>query len=325
MALTSRSEQVVPGAPLPKEPAQTSGRWSDLSRIGAIVRAENQHARRWSSNPWTQHLLRDGKAWLELTVANVEAAWQAQNRNISPDLFFSYSVLTHRWVSHHRALTTLMSDGRYGETTAVSRMLFEVTDVINFLSIQPDEASAWRQHFGKAPDNEYLNFKGRDYDFSSTRVRRAVEEAGFPRLTPNTVKHMNSAVHPSVWGAYSYGTRFPQTEGEYGLSFTPVFDFIIAFQNGLLINDTLPHPTLAFLRMCKSAGAPKSLWRRLSSRSETLLESWHETRDIGQRLVTSHGEMEERLRNGEPWVEIQRDFGQRLGISEGPADIPETR
>lgn len=289
-----------------------SGRWSDQRRIRAVRESELAHMGQWGQSIWTLHLIRDADDWLELVIASVESASDLMDRNLASDLFYSYSVLAHRWTSHHRALQTLIGLGRFGETTALTRMLIELTDIITFLSLHPDEASEWRDRHAREPGKRSRSFNDEELDFSMSRVRKALKDAGFPTIAKLDRKHMNSAVHASIWGSAAYAQRDPMNPGHLNLTFTPSFDHRTAFIHGLFVNETLPRPSDAFIRMCETVRAPKSAWRKLEARHDELLANWEATKFMGRNMTEINDEVEERLRRGESFDQITKDIDQRL-------------
>ena len=131
-----------------------------------------------SMSKTTAYQLAHRRPWLDLTMKAVAAAEDAIARNIAPDVFRVLTILSTRWVSHHQALLALLMTGHYGEATALNRMTVEVTDLIAYFSVCPDDAERWRKAFQRQPSQDDVPFKRGRTDFSPSNVRRKLEEAG---------------------------------------------------------------------------------------------------------------------------------------------------
>ena len=109
-----------------------------------IGQQEVAHMTRWPQVKWLQHQLALRNQWLNLTIKAVVLAEEAATRNPNQDLFKVFTLLGTRWISHHRAIFSLVVPGLYGEATALSRMLLEHTDLLKYFSYYPEEAQEWR-------------------------------------------------------------------------------------------------------------------------------------------------------------------------------------
>jgi hypothetical protein len=286
--------------------------------VSAIYDAEAAHMQQWAMSPWVLHLIRDNDAWLNLTIEASEAASELGHRTPHEDLFWSFGFLTHRWVSHHRAIFALLSTGRYGEVAALSRMLFEVTDTLGFLSICPDEAPAWRKYTGAARSTD----KKAAARFSQHRIREEVAKANLPVLSKESRESLNAAVHAGVHGARAYGLSPVGHPEVVGLFFTPQFDQVRAFQFGLFANETLPGPVDSFVRICEKVRAQKSVWRPIRGGYDSLFPTWQGTRWIGERFQQLHAEIERRVQNGEEIGVVIDDIQVRFRTAEKQGKRP---
>ena len=105
---------------------------------------EAAHLERWSRASWANSLFEHSNRWWMLSESAMEAALSISERSPNPHVHLALATLTSRWLSHQRSVWILASHGRYGDATALVRMLYETSDLITYLGMRPDEAESWR-------------------------------------------------------------------------------------------------------------------------------------------------------------------------------------
>ena len=119
--------------------------------LASVVEATVQVTAQHLASPWLRDLLAQKFQWHTLFTRTIEAASSLASRNISPDLFNSYLILGSRWFSHHEAVETLLSTGRYGDCMMLLRSLLEDTDLMTYFACYPEEVADWRERLSRAP------------------------------------------------------------------------------------------------------------------------------------------------------------------------------
>ena len=220
---------------------------------------ESAHAGQYTSSSWIKNQINLRARWLNLMMRAVVSAEDVINRNISDDLFRVFTILGTRWVPHHQAVSALLLIGRYGEATALCRMLLEVTDLITYFSLYPKDAEAWRGAFAQTPSSgNDLYTKGRR-KFAPSSIRHRLESKGADATSQRAYEELSTAIHGSEWGAQYYARRSIESPETLALQFWVTYDARMSFRLAALANATLPLPISAFLEMCNYARAPKSV------------------------------------------------------------------
>ena len=110
---------------------------TDMPNALKLLEAETRHALALTKQSWAICHFNLRENWLTLMMKAVTAAWELKDRNPDKDTFHVFTLLGHRWISHHQAIGHLSSMGRYGEAFAICRMLLELTDLFPYFVEYP--------------------------------------------------------------------------------------------------------------------------------------------------------------------------------------------
>jgi hypothetical protein len=276
-----------------------------------VLEQEIYHVNSYTLSPWAidQFLLRT--KWLNIMLQAEEAALEIVKRNIAQDLFSTFAFLGARWVSHHQAIHDLLMHGRYGETIAIQRMLFEVTDCITYFRLYPEEATAWRQWSIQDPLANSPGYKSGVSQFSQSKIKRKIEAKG---ETPFSLEYqrLSAVIHPNEWGTKFFLKRQNDNSNKNELDFGTPFDMKVAFQLLSSASHTLPQPIKDFLIICKKSRAPKSVWRAIKIQNESIRAEWEVMLETQRNYAKLIEEVEARLNAGESFSKIKEDIDKRF-------------
>ena len=239
-----------------------------------LLEAEAAHMHKYSASPWAIYQVNLRDKWLNLMMKAVAGAHELKSKNPSKDLFTAFWILGTRWVSNHQAIRALLMIGRYGECTALLRMLLELTDLIAYLAAYPEEAESWIEAFSREPVKGNLSFEKGRGKYSPTNIRQKLDDKGLNPTPSQVYAQFSSAIHPSLWGTIHYGQQSIQNPSIVDIGFEARFDTRMAFGLGLQANQTLPSPIWAFLEICQSTEANKRDWRAVKLQYEEMLPTW---------------------------------------------------
>lgn len=275
----------------------------EATRTASFVRAELAHLDQWWKASWANIPFEHSNHWWMLTTRTMETALELSERGQGRDAFLAYAHLAGRWLSHQRSVWILASYGRYGDTTALMRMLYEVSDLLMYFGMNPGEAADWREA-SRAGTRRARNWYPR-------AVRDALSARGVGGSTDEQYGRMSDAVHASEAGLRFYGARVPGDDEKLGLGFAPVFDARIGF--GLLCQafSTLPRPCLAFVEMARRVEVPSSRWQQLESDVNGLVPDWEAVTSANARMVELMAETEGRAVAGEDLGALFDDIRRR--------------
>lgn len=290
--------------------------------LASLVEQLAANTRLSASAPWFIDRMKRTAGWSALFRDSMEAAADLVKRNIGNDQFAVYQVLGARWFSHHNSIDLLITDCHYGEAMALSRMLLEITDLMTFFSHYPEQAPAWRQAMRREPV-----WGDRDYRDGATQFRLTAIWDGLMRKGETPVSRqlyatLSATVHPSEWGTQFYAGRSELEAGVFALELAPSFNPSRQFWIGLMLENTLPLPVAAFLRLCETKHAPRSVWRAIWHHHQDLLPSWQRWRDINQWFHQAMEEGEKRVSSGEVVDDVWRDIEDRITAHYDPEAAP---
>jgi hypothetical protein len=279
----------------------------DMDRV---LKLQITHARLYMTSPFNLDQAQLRMHWLTILMRSAEASKEIIERNISKDLFITFNMLALRFVSHHQAIYDLLLNGRYGEVHAVQRMLLEVTDLMTFFAFYPEEVVKWRQWSSVDPLIDPKNHRKGCSTFSLANISKQIKEKG---EEPASIEYqrLSAAVHPGEWGTDYYGYR-NLVGDDFQLIFGPIFDMRWAFRLGTLANRTLPYPIRAFLIMCKTSRAPKSVWRWIDSRYKDSILNWQQEIELDSDFNEYFKEIEDRVAAGEQREKVLADITERI-------------
>ncbi len=278
--------------------------------MGLVLKQKALHLQTCINSPFSIPQFQLRSQWLTIMMRATEASSDLIDRNISNDLFYAFYLLGSRWVSHQIAGYDLLINGQYGEVSALHRMLFEVTDRITYFQLYPEDASRWRSWSAQDPETNTREYRADRSYFAQSQIIKKVKEKGvIPASTE--FQRLSAAVHPNEWGTQYYAHRSPDYK-EISLEFGPRFDFRKVFWFGLVANQVLPHPIVAFLNICKQTRAPKSVWRWVEVQYKENLPYWEQEMEIDKEVNNSMAEIERRLSSGEPMEKIEGELKERL-------------
>ena len=286
-----------------------------VSVLKATAEVTFQHM----ASPWLQDLLRQKLQWHTLFIRTIQAASSIARRNILPDLFNTYLILGSRWFSHHEAVETLLPTGRYGDCMALLRSLLEDTDLITYFSCYPEEAAEWRERLSRAPVWSDEVYRKGIQRFRMPRIWKMLREKGIEPLGERDYPILSATVHASPWGARFYGRAIPGDPDHLYLSLAPVYDVAATFSVCLVLQGTYPRPINAFLESCAASRVPKSQWRSIKARYDTLIEGWQAKMDLDSWFRSEVDGAEERVSRGEEPEAVLEDLRKRFEEKYGEA------
>ena len=274
----------------------------------ATARVSAQHL----ASPWLRDSLAQKFQWHTLFTRTIEAASSIAGRNIRPDLFDTYLILGSRWFSHHEAVEMLLTTGRYGDSMVLLRSLLEDTDLMTYFAYYPEDALEWRERLSRAPVWSDEVYRQGIRKFRMPHLWKMLRAKGIEPLGERDYPILSATVHASPWGARFYGRTLPGDPDRLHLSLAPVYDPAAAFSAGLVLQGTYPWPVHAFLESCAVSKAPKSQWRSIKARYETLIEDWQAKMDLHSWFRSEMAGAEERVLRGEEPETALRDLSKRF-------------
>ncbi|XUX00013.1 MAG: hypothetical protein TUN42_08965 [Dehalogenimonas sp.] len=286
--------------------SQNHNHW-DMDKV---LKLQMNHARLYMTSPFNFDQAQLRMHWLTILMRSAEASKEIIERNINKDLFITFNMLALRFVSHHQAIYDLLLNGRYGEVHALQRMLLEVTDLMTFFALYPDEVGKWRQWSAVDPLVDPKTYRKGCNEYSQANISKRIKEKG---EEPASIEYqrLSAAVHPGEWGTDYYGYRNAGGK-DFQLVFGPIFDLRWAFRLGTLANRALPYPIRAFLIMCKTSRAPKSVWRWTDSRYKESILNWQQEIELDSDFNEYFKEIEERVAAGEAMEKVLADITERI-------------
>ena len=286
-----------------------------------MLKATEQIAAQHLASPWLPDLLAQKFQWQTLFIRTMEAASTIAQRNIYPDLFNTYLILGSRWFSHHEAVEMLLTTGRYGDCMVLLRSLLEDTDLMTYFAYYPEEAADWMERLSRAPVWSDEVYRQGIQKFRMSHIWRLLKEKDIQPVGERDYSILSATVHASPWGARFYGRTLPGDPNRLYLSLAPVYDPVAAFSAGLVLQGTYPRMVHAFLESCAVSKAPKSQWRSIKARYETLIKDWQVKMDLDSWFRSEMASMEERVLRGEEPEAVLEDMRER--IQEKYGDVAE--
>ena len=280
--------------------------------LAFVVKATEQVAAQHLASPWLPDLLAQKFQWHTLFARTIEAASSIANRNICPDLFNTYLILGSRWFSHHEAVEVLLASGRYGDCMVLLRSLLEDTDLMTYFAYYPEDAAEWRERLSRTPDWSDAVYRQGIRKFRMRRIWELLRARDIEPLGERDYPVLSATVHASPWGARFYGGTLPGDPDRLHLSLASIYDPAAAFSAGLVLQGTYPRPIHAFLESCIASKAPKSQWRSIRARYETLIEGWRAKMDLDSWFRSEMVGVEERVSRGEEPASALQDLRDRL-------------
>ena len=285
-----------------------------------VLDATNEHAARYVASPWLRHRLQQRFRWHSLFAKSMEAASSIIKRNMYPELFNAYLILGSRWFSHHEAIEMLLLTGRYGDCMALLLGLLEDTDLITYFAYYPEDASDWRQKLSRAPVWTDEVYRQGINQFRMVEVWKKLREKDVEPLGQGDYHVLSATVHASPWGARFYGRVTANEPDQLHLSLAPIYDPVAAFSIGLFLQGTLPSPIHAFLVGCSAAGVPKSEYRSIQARYQTLIPQLEEKMKFDSWFGEAMTNAEWRVAGGEDPEKVMKEVQTRFDEVYGSED-----
>ena len=300
------------GVQLTKKPRRNGENRRSDDALRFVVEATAQVTVQHLASPWLREVIAQKFLWHTLFARTIEKASSLASRNILPDLFNSYLILGSRWFSHHEAVETLLSTGRYGDCMVLLRSLLEDTDLMTYFACYPEEAADWRERLSRAPVWSDDVYRKGIRKYRMPRVWKMLKAKGIEPVAERDYPILSSTVHASPWGARFYGRTLPGDPDRLHLSLAPVYDTAAAFSAGLVLQGTYPRPIEAFLLSCTVSKAPKSQWRSIEARYDALIDGWQAKMDLDSWFRNEMVGAEERLSQGEEPEAVLQDLRKRF-------------
>ena len=182
---------------------------------------------------------------LRFLLQCLQLAEQRADEQLRTSFLFSFINLGSKVVSHVESIRTLVDIGRYGDATALTRVLVGDVTMITYLSIYPDDCAEWIE-LSQIREPRPTN-RGRYgtllRKFSEGRLRGAIAEAGTRPVSAEGYGVYSEAAHPSLWGMQFYADRIVHTANEYQVTYAAVYDPLVAIGRvavmGALILDSI--------------------------------------------------------------------------------------
>lgn len=288
--------------------------------LPSVVAATNDHARRYINAPWLRERLQQRFRWHTLFARTVTASASISKRNIDPELFNAYLLLGNRWFSHHESIEMLLTTGRYGDCMALLRSLLEDTDLITYFSLYPDDVAEWRDTLSRAPIWSDQTYRRGFNKFRMSAIWPKIESQGVEPLGRRDYSILSSTVHASPWGARYYGRVLPTEPDRIYLSLAPIWDAAAAFAIGLVLQETLPRLIHAFLVGCASSRAPKSEYRTIDARYNTLLPQWEQKMELDSWFRKAMADAEILVADGAQPEAVVKDLERQFDDAYGSSD-----
>ena len=283
-----------------------------LDALPFVATATAQVAAQHVASPWLWDVIAQKYYWHSLFARTIDAASNLASRNISPDLFNAYLILGSRWFSHHEAIEILLSTGRYGDCMMLLRSLLEDTDLMTYFACYPEDAADWKERLSRAPVWSDEVYQKGIRKYKMPRIWKMLKAKGIEPAAERDYPILSSTVHATPWGTRFYGHVSPQDPDRLYLSLAPVYDSAAAFSAALVLQGTYPRPIQAFLMSCEASKAPKSQWRSIKARYETLIDGWQDKMDFDSWFRDEMAGAEERISQGEEQETVLQDLRDRF-------------
>ena len=117
----------------------------------------------------------------------------------------------------------------------------------------------------------------------------------------------------------SMGAPCLETRDRLYLTLAPVYDKAATFSTSLVLQGTYPRPIEAFLEVCASSEAPKSLWRSIKTSYDSLIEGWQTKMALDSWFLTEMLSVQESVSRGEEPAAVVQDLLKRFKETYGKA------
>ena len=170
----------------------------------------------------------------------------------------AFIALSSKVISHAESIRALINIGRYGDATALTRVMISDMTMITYLSIYPEDCADWiEQSMVREPRPK----RGGRYGellakFRESELRRKIEAAGFRPVSTEGYGAYSEALHPSAWGLRFYAYVEPGAEGEptHTIYYAPIYDPWVALRRVTVMTSSLIEPIANFMWWCDGIG-----------------------------------------------------------------------
>ena len=303
--------------------AKKTGRKQENDRANEalllVAKATVQVMEQYMTSPWLPAMLVQKHQWHTLFIRTIEAASSIARRNICPELFNAYLILGSRWFSHHESVEKILAIGRYGDCMVLLRSLLEDTDLMTYFAYYPEDAAEWRERLGREPVWSDKVYREGIQKFRMSRIWEGLRDKGIEPLGERDYPILSATVHASPWGARYYGRTMPGDPDYLHLGLAPEYDIAAILSAGLVLKGIYPRPIHAFLTSCASSRAPKSQWRSIEAKYNSLIEDWEANMNLDSWIRSEMDGAQVRISRGEEPEAVIEDVHKRFEERYGEA------
>ena len=276
----------------------------------SVVESEVAHTVELSRSNWGRDHAKVRGQWLGLFVRAMDAGAQLSAQTALREPLEAFLTLGSAWLSHHRSLDWTLGAGRYGDSYAICRMLLEATDLLDYITLLPEEARAWRRTLdGDVPRAQLRRFE-------PVAIRKGLKELGVDPTTEGWYRLLSRAVHMTQEGALHY-VRRDWSQRTFAPQTSVIFDPRTAFGISQVNIWVLPSGVRSFIELCERIGAPKRGFRKIASRYELLLPQWRTRMEVADQYSTMMAETERMYQEGKGVEAVMAFITEKYGESLG--------
>ncbi len=198
-----------------------------------------------------------GDALLEFYLECLRLAEHRPEEEIRPGTFLNAFIgLSSKVISHAESIRTLVNIGRYGDATALTRVMISDVTMVTYLSNFPEDCPEW---FELSQVREPTPTRRGRYGellakFRESELRRKIEEAGTRPISGRGYGAFSEAVHASAWGLqhYAYPEPNPKSEHTHTLYYAPIYSPWVALRAINVMISLLVESIAEFLSWCEN-------------------------------------------------------------------------
>ena len=300
-----------------KEPHGNQKNRQSNDALAFVVKATYQVTTQYLTSPWLQENLAQKFQWHSLLIQTMEVASSITQRNPGSDFFNTYLILGSRWFSHHEAVETLLTTGRYGDCMVLLRSLLEDTDLITYFAYYPEDTADWMERLSRVPVWSDEVYRQGIQKFRMRRIWKKLRAKSIEPLGERDYSILSATVHASPWGAQFYGRVMPGDPNRLYLNLAPVYDPAATFTAGLVLQGTYPRPIHAFLTGCLDSKVPESQWRSIQASYNSLIDDWKTKMERDSWFRIEMARAERRILSNEEPETVLRDLYKSIEAKYG--------
>ena len=213
--------------------------------------------RRHEDSEFNSRLYAVGDTLLGFYLECLQLAEHRPEEEVEPGTFLhAFIGLSSKVISHAESIRTLVNIGRYGDATALTRVMISDVTMVTYLSIFPEDCPEW---FELSQVRERTPTRRGRYGelmakFKESELRAKIEAAGFSPVSGSGYGAYSEALHASAWGLqhYAYPEPNPKSKHTHTLYYAPIYSPWVALRTINVMTSFLVESIAVFLTWCEN-------------------------------------------------------------------------